>query len=114
MTPEKQRLRARAMENLGIRFTFSTSTEGALEKLRRNRYDVVISDMGRPPDNRAGYTLLAEMQKQGDMTPFIVYAGSNLPEHRAEARKRGAYGNTNNPQELFELVLRAIQAGAKA
>ena len=99
-----------AMEALGIHFTISTSTSDALERLRSHRYDVVISDMGRPPDNQAGYILLAEKQKLGDETPFIIYAGSNAPGHRALARQRGAIGSTNQPQELFQLVLAAIQA----
>jgi CheY-like chemotaxis protein len=100
----------KSLEALGIHFTISTSTEDALEKLRSYKYDVMISDMGRPPDKRAGYTLLAEKQKLGDKTPYIIYAGSNLPEHKAEARQKGAYGSTNNPQDLFQLVLSAIQS----
>lgn len=99
----------KALEALGIHFTISTSTEDALEKIRLNKYAVIISDMGRPPDMRAGYTLLEEKRKLGDTTPFIIYAGSNLPEYKAEARKRGAIGSTNDPQELFQLVLSAIQ-----
>jgi CheY-like chemotaxis protein len=100
----------KALEALGIRFTISTSTDDALEKLNAYKYDVVISDMGRPPDKQAGYILLAEKQKLGDTTPYIIYAGSNAPEHKAEARQKGAIGTTNNPQELFQLVLGAIQA----
>jgi CheY-like chemotaxis protein len=100
----------RALETLGIHFAISTSTEDALERLRLNKYDVIISDMGRPPDIRAGYTLLEAVRKSGDTTPFIIYSSSNLPEHKAEARRKGAFGSTNNPQELFELVLSAIQS----
>jgi CheY-like chemotaxis protein len=99
----------RALEALGIRFTLSTYTEDALEKIRLNRYDVIISDMGRPSDRRAGYTLLEEKQKLGDKAPFIIYSTSNRPEHKTEARRRGAFGNTSDPQELFQLVLSAIQ-----
>jgi len=99
----------RSLGAFGIHFTISTSTADALEKIRVNKYDVIISDMGRPDDKQAGYKLLEEKQKLGDTAPFIIYAGSNLPEHKAEARRRGAFGSTNNPQELFQLVLSAIQ-----
>ena len=99
----------RALEALGIQFTLSTSTEDALEKLGSDSYDVIISDMGRPPDNQAGYTLLGELRKHNVLTPFIIYAGSNRPEHKAEIIKRGGFGTTNNPQELFQLVINAIQ-----
>ncbi len=98
----------RSLEALGIQIIISTSTEDALEKLRQDNYDVIISDMGRPPDNRAGYTLLGEIQKKGIEIPFIIYASSNLPEHKAEAHKRGAYGSTNIATELLEMVILSI------
>jgi CheY-like chemotaxis protein len=106
--PLNNRYERRALEALGIQFSLSTSTEDALEKLRSDSYNVIISDMGRPPDNQAGYTLLGELQKQKIFTPFIVYASSNRPEHKAETIKRGGFGTTNNPQELFQLVINAI------
>ena len=98
-----------ALEALGIQFTISKSTEDALERLKRKHYDLIISDMGRPPDERAGYTLLDKMKELQITTPFIIYAGSKRPEHVAEARNRGAYGTTNDPQELFEFVIDALK-----
>jgi CheY-like chemotaxis protein len=97
-----------ALEALGIHFTISKSTEDALEKVGRKRYDVIISDMGRPPDQHAGYTLLEKVKGMQVATPFIIYAGSKRPEHITEARKRGAFGTTNDPQELFEFVVSAL------
>ena len=104
------------LEALGIRFTISTSTEDALEKVQYNFYDAIISDMGRqPPDRKApyeqyaGYTLLKELQERGICTPFIIYASSNRPEHEALAKSRGALGSTDNPQKLEQLVIDAIQ-----
>ncbi len=101
-----------ALEAVGITFVLATSTEQALEKLKRQSFDAIISDMGRPPDSQAGYTLLDKLQGSGDRTPFIIYAGSRAPEHRAEARRRGAIGCTNRPDELFEMVLSVV--GRKA
>jgi CheY-like chemotaxis protein len=98
-----------ALEALGIQFTISKSTEDALEKLKQKTYAVIISDMARPPDQRAGYVLLENVQAMHISTPFIIYAGSKRPEHIAEARRRGAFGTTNDPQELFELVIRALR-----
>ena len=107
--PSNNTYERRALEALGLQFMLSTSTEDALEKLRSESYDVIISDMGRPPDSRAGYTLLGQLQKCNVFTPFIIYAGSNRPDHKAETIKRGGFGTTNNPQELFQLVIDAIQ-----
>jgi len=97
-----------SMEALGINFVLSTSTEEALDRLNRQQFDAIISDMGRPPDSRAGYTLLDKLRSTGDRTPFIIYASSRDPEHVAESKRRGAIGCTNNPSELFEMVLSSL------
>ncbi len=110
-TPSNNVYERRALEALGVHVTLSTSTEDALQKLQLRKYDAVISDMSRPPDNQAGYTLLEQMRRLGIKTPFIIYAGSNRPEYKAEATRKGAFGLTNSPQELFELVVNAISNG---
>jgi CheY-like chemotaxis protein len=97
-----------ALEEKGVRITTSTSTEDALERIESHDFDVIISDMGRSEGRRAGYSLLERKQEMGDRTPFIVYSGSGKEEHRREARRRGAVGATNRPQELFQLVRQAI------
>ena len=92
-----------------MRFVLSISTDDALDKVRTQKFDVIISDMGRPPDPRAGYSLLDKLRALGDRTPFIIYAGSRSPEHQAEARRRGAVGCTNRATELFAMVLSALE-----
>jgi CheY-like chemotaxis protein len=103
-----------ALEALGVKFVLSTSTEDALQKLQSESIDVIISDMGRPQDSEAGYTLLDTLRKSGDQTPFIIYAGSRAPAHIAEAKRRGAVGCTNRPSELFEMVLNSLGRGSVA
>ncbi len=98
-----------ALLSLGMRVELALSTEEALVALEKKSFDVVISDMGRPPDPQAGYTLLKAMRERGDLTPFVIYAGSNALEHKQLARERGALGSTNSPQELLDLVLRAVE-----
>jgi CheY-like chemotaxis protein len=109
--PQLNTYERQALEQLGIQFTISTSTDDALEKLQHPNYSVIISDMGRPPDKEAGYTLLEEIRKRGITTPFIIYAGSRAPEYVTETRRRGGLGTTNRPIELFEMVVDAIKAG---
>lgn len=98
----------KALEALGVTLVSVTSTDEAFEMLKRQSFDAIISDMNRPPDDRAGYTLLDKLRASGDRTPFIIYAGSQDPEHRVEARRRGAVGCTNRPDELFEMVLSVL------
>ena len=68
--PENNLFERRALEALGMHLTLSKSTEDALHKTQLSHYDVIISDMGRPPDPRAGYTLLDALRKRGDRTPL--------------------------------------------
>jgi CheY-like chemotaxis protein len=97
-----------SLEALGVSFVIALSTDEALDKMNRQSFDAIISDMGRPPDSQAGYTLLDRLRARGDRTPFIIYAGSRSPEHQAESRRRGAVGCTNSPSELFEMVLSVL------
>jgi CheY-like chemotaxis protein len=106
--PGNNVLERRSLEVIGIEFDLSTSTEDALNRLATTSYDAVVSDMERPPDTRAGYTLLDTMRHRGIKTPFIIYAGSNAPEHKDEAKRHGAMGSTNRADELFALVLSAL------
>jgi CheY-like chemotaxis protein len=95
----------RALQALGLHIDLASDTEEAIGKLRRKKYDLVVSDMGRPSSKQAGFELLKAIRENGDDVPFVIYAGSNAPAHGVEARQRGAQGTTNDPSELFELVL---------
>jgi CheY-like chemotaxis protein len=106
--PDNNIYERQSLEALGIRFVLAKSTDEALERIAAQRFDVVISDMGRPPDPSAGYTLLDRLRETGNRIPFVIYAGSNAPEHRAEAQRRGAVGCTNRASELFRYVLAAL------
>ena len=106
--PDNQILERQSLEALGVSFVLAKSTDEALDKVAKQKFDVIISDMARPPDQHAGYTLLDQLRASGNLTPFVIYSGSNAPEHRAEARRRGALGATNRASELFSYVLAAI------
>jgi CheY-like chemotaxis protein len=106
--PANNRYERQALEALDVRTVISTSTDDALDQIRHHRFDLIISDMGRPPDPQAGYTLLESSRSEGDNTPFIIYAGSRSPAHVEEARRRGALGTTNSPDELIRMVTGAL------
>jgi CheY-like chemotaxis protein len=103
--PSSIALEVQGFEALGAVVTKRQDTEGALNVLGKERFDLVISDMGRPPDMRAGYTLLGKMHQQGVRTPFLIYSSEKLPEHVEEASKLGAQGTTNDPEELLDMAL---------
>jgi CheY-like chemotaxis protein len=112
--PDNNTYERQALEQYGIRFVLATSTEEASELVRSQRFDAVISDMNRPPDRRAGYTLLDGLRRGGNPIPFIIYAGPSAPKHAAEAHEHGALGSINRPDELFSMVLDAVGLGTSA
>jgi CheY-like chemotaxis protein len=66
--PNNNNYERHALEALGIKFVISTSTDDALSKLKLQHFDTIISDMGRPPDAQAGYTLLDELRSSGNQS----------------------------------------------
>ena len=96
------------MAAYNIDFVLAQSTGQALAELRKQQFDAIISDMGRPPDSRAGYTLLEAVRGSGDQTPYFIYAGSRAPAHVREALSRGAQGTTNMGDELLQMVLQGL------
>ncbi len=106
--PENNVYARQAFEGMGLRFSLALSTDEAFERLAQTKYAAIISDMGRREGPREGYVLLDRLRKEGDKTPLFFYAASNAPEHKRETREHGGQGCTNNAQELFEMVTRAV------
>ena len=106
--PENNLYAQEAFENVGFEVSIALSTKQALDLMKNKKFAAIISDMGRKEGPREGYVLLEHIRRQGITTPFIIYAGSSLPEHVEEAMARGAQGSTGNAQELFSLVMREI------
>lgn len=102
---EKQSLIA-----LGMTVRDVTDTQQAIDALVSRQYDVVISDMRRGGNNTAGYDLLQMIKDKGIATPVIFYAASANERFIAEAKRRGAFGETNNPEQLVLLVAGALGA----
>lgn len=68
----------------------------------------VLSDL---IDRQGAYALLEELQKRNIDMPFIIHSSSSS-EKKAEARRRGAFGFTGNPETLFRMVIDAILSTA--
>jgi len=110
--PENNVHERQAFEDQGLHFKLALSTDEAVETLKNEKFAAIISDMGRKEGPQEGYLLLDRLRNSGNSTPFVIYAGSNLPEHKRMARERGALGSTNRAQELFQLVMNAVQNGS--
>jgi CheY-like chemotaxis protein len=100
-----------ALQALGFNVLSTRSTEEAIHLLQsQSVVDVIISNMNRPPDSRAGFTLLSYLRAHGVDTPYVIYSASAAPNQQAEAWRRGALGYTNWPDDLVILVLEAVSS----
>jgi hypothetical protein len=106
--PELNVYERQAFEAVGLKFSLALSTDEALAVLKRQEFAAVISDMGRKEGPREGYALLDAMRADGNQTPLFFYASSDAPEHKQETREHGGQGCTNNAQELFHMVTKAV------
>jgi CheY-like chemotaxis protein len=96
------------LRDLGVSITQTLSSEKARQYLDRAQFDLLITDIGRERDPRAGIRFLKEL-RQGDDPPTIVYfLGSEETAEEAEAA--GARAAVQTPAKLLEAVLHEIQA----
>lgn len=106
--PNNNIFERRAMQPYGVEFELAKSTGEALAMIGKKKFDAIISDMGRPPDMEAGYTLLDVLRKSGNLTPYFIYAGSDSAQHLRLALSKGAQGSTNLPNKLIAGVLESL------
>ena len=106
--PANNELAVRALRKFGLDIEQATNTEAAMAALQRRKFDLVISDMGRGSDMRAGYGLLELLRESGSKVPFFIFAGSDTPEFRREAAGRGAQLSTNDMLELIDNVVKYL------
>jgi CheY-like chemotaxis protein len=112
--PKNNTYEAEALGKMGLVVEQVLSTQAALEALKRQSFDLVISDMGRGTEVRAGYDLLEAIRASGGDIPYLLYsAHGSDPAHVAEARKRGAQGSTEHPAELLSYVIALLGEDAR-
>lgn len=102
--PKNNEFEAGHLVRLGAAVEPVLSTDDALRALRGARFDIVISDMGRRRDSRAGFTLLTRFHELQLNVPVIIYSSRFAARGREAAFRAGAFDCTNIPEELFSLV----------
>lgn len=108
--PKAVELETELLEAAGIRTTHVRSTEEAQKVLSSaSIHELVISDMERGSNSRAGYALLNWVNRQSSPTPLVFYTSSGDPAHHNEAQKKGAVGSTNDPVVLFKYVAKSLR-----
>lgn len=100
----------RQLEARGIGVTIWETSEQAIADLQASptKYAAVITDLKRKGDREAGYKFIEQARAISPDVPFIVYTASSNPSIDVTARQRGAFGATNSPVQLLDMVNRAI------
>jgi CheY-like chemotaxis protein len=105
--PMNNTYEANVLKRLGASILFARSNDEAEAHLKQDRFDLVISDIGRGLQRDAGYNLLEHIRSSHRRLPVIFYTGNAA--NADSARVREAYGVTNTPGDLINLVVRALE-----
>jgi two-component system, NtrC family, sensor kinase len=81
------------------------SVDEALEKMKKNPYDAVVSDYRMPIKD--GLQFLKQLREEGNTIPFIILTGKGMEEVAAQALNLGA-DHYINKSEKPELLLSEI------
>lgn len=111
--PSDNQHERRAFRALGIEVVNCLGTREALDALRRDDFDLIVSDMGRENDPEDdGWVTLRHLRhiKQYTSVPVIFYHGNHDDNSKRDmmARAAGAIGATTEPGKLFQWVLFAL------
>jgi CheY-like chemotaxis protein len=100
-------------KNLGVQFDIAIDNESAYELLKKNKYNLVISDMGRHSQNMAGIFLIKNINQMPINTkpPVIFYASEkSISMYGSLARGEGALYATSSAKDLVMAINQIISA----
>ena len=104
--PGNNRNLERTLRSRRVDMTQARSTGEAMDRSDLDHFDVVISDMSRPPNREAGFELIAALRSRAYQVPVIIFAGIFAKEaaNRTRVREAGGFGCTNDSEQLLLLV----------
>ena len=91
------------LEDEGYRVDTDSSAEGALRRLAREQYDLVLLDICLP--NMDGMKALEKMRDEELDTPVIMISGHGTIESAVKAIQLGAYNFVEKPLSLDKTVI---------
>jgi CheY-like chemotaxis protein len=111
--PSNNRNEARTLRSFGALITFAATTDESSRALQtaveqHQPFDIILSDISRElpsSDATAGLTMLPPLRNAGFQQPVIYYVGRPNPDAGVPA---GAFGLTNRPDQLLQLVIDAL------
>lgn len=97
-----------ALANIGVFVDAYTDNQQALEALKAERYDLIISDIGRNIGRETGWDLLTAVRKEKKDIPFIFYTSKKTVDIEAKAQQLGANSVEDLPKELIASVIKRL------
>lgn len=102
--PENNSVERAYLENRKVAVYQVGTSEEALQLLAMYEYDAVISDMNRNGKPLDGITLVKEMRRRGDRTPFVLYSVVPSEAQRRLVAESGGQAATVKRDELYRVV----------
>ena len=104
--PYVRELVTQALEEFGARVTPTDSSVTALDLIKRERPNVLVSSLSMP--EKDGYWLIRRVRglspEQGGRTPAVAFTGCTTPEDRLSALKAGFQTHVPKPADLRDLA----------
>lgn len=94
------------LASLGVAADVALDTEEAVYMTLHAGYDLILSDMNRGSNNRAGMDLLQRVRARGLDTPIVFYVGTIDQDRPTPA---GAFAITNRPDELMHYIFDLLE-----
>ena len=95
------------LDSCGAKVTTAASAAEALDKLQKEKFDVVVSDIGMPLED--GFSLIGKIRNlpdaKGGSTPAIALTAYARAEDRVQALRSGFQMHIAKPVESDELVV---------
>ncbi|HET7131024.1 MAG TPA: ATP-binding protein [Gammaproteobacteria bacterium] len=101
----------RILEDSGAHVLVAGGADEALEHIRAQRFDVIVSDIAMP--KRDGYELVAELRRNGIITPAVALTAYARADDRRKAMLAGYNAHAAKPTEPAELLARIAELAGR-
>jgi len=102
--PENNSVERAYLERRKVAVYQVVTSEEALQLLAMYDYDAVISDMNRNDKPLDGISLVTEMRRRGDRTPFVLYSVVPSEAQRRLVAQAGGQAAIVERDELYKVV----------
>lgn len=103
--PKNNSLLMATLEERGTTVDIAINTNLGLELAAKNKYDAVISDMGRPEGDHAGIEFTQKLRSRDKNTPIYIFCGDWAARNlRKETLDAGANEITSSGSTILALL----------